>query len=401
MNKSKMKILYCSKVGIELNNSTGGQLLRVKSSIEALNKISTVDIVSRNARFFGFKNNTLVKKNIFYAPSVRRKIKKIKFIKGIVWRIKEKFYLKKDAKFIVDLYRKKNYQCLWISYASQCSNLIKEIKKIDKNIKIIADTDSVFYSFIQRQIPYVNIFKKFYLYFYCLIYRKIEREMIKNSDIVTAVSEFDIKIFKKLFPGPNIFIFRNVVSKQNIKKINNKKFNILISGTFGANTSPMNISTRWFLQDIYPLIKNKIKNLKIYIVGMHSDNEFKSSEKKNIIVKGWVKDITNFFGLASLAVVPLKYESGTRFKILEAGLYKIPVISTTLGAEGLKYENNKNIIIEDSAEKFAAKIVYLSKNKNIRAKLIKNNYKNIMLNYSTDVLVKDAIKILKYIGKKN
>ena len=127
MNKNSMKILYCSKVGIELNNSTGGQLLRVESSLEVLKKISTVDIVSRNARFFDSKNNTLIKKNIFYAPSVRRKIKKIKFIKGIVWRIKEKFYLKKDAEFIVNLYRKKNYRCLWISYASQCFDLIKEI----------------------------------------------------------------------------------------------------------------------------------------------------------------------------------------------------------------------------------------------------------------------------------
>jgi len=392
-----MKILYCSKVGIELNNSTGGQLLRVKSSVDALDKISIVDVVSRNARFFGSKNNTLIKKKIFYAPSVKKKIKKNKFIKGIIWRVKEKFYLKKDAKFIVDLYRKKNYQCLWISYASQCFNLIKEIKKIDEKIKIIADTDSVFYSFIQRQIPYVNIFKKFYLYFYCLIYRKIEREMIKNSDIVTAVSEFDLKIFKKLFPSPNIFIFRNVVSKKNIKKINNKKFNILISGTFGAKTSPMNISTRWFLQDIYPLIKNKIKNLRIYIVGMYSDNEFKSSKKKDIIVKGWVKDITNFFGLASLAVVPLKYESGTRFKILEAGLYKIPVISTTLGAEGLKYKKNESIIIEDNAKKFANKIIYLYHNKRIRAKLAKNNYKIITCNYSKNILIKDGLKILKKI----
>ena len=57
-----MKILYCSKVGIELNNSTGGQLLRVKSSVDALDKISIVDVVSRNARFFGSKNNTLIKK---------------------------------------------------------------------------------------------------------------------------------------------------------------------------------------------------------------------------------------------------------------------------------------------------------------------------------------------------
>ena len=396
-NKNKIKILYCSKVGIEANNSTGGQLLRVESSLEALKKISTVDIVSRNTRFFDFKNNTLVKKNIFYAPSVRRKIRKIKFIKGIFWRIKEKFYLKKDAEFIVNLYRKKNYRCLWISYASQCFDLIKEIKKIDKNIKIIADTDSVFHSFIQRQIPYVNFFKKIYLKFYFLFYKKIEYEMLKIADVVTAVSEFDAKVFRKLYLKSNIFIFRNVVSKKKIKKRKNKNFNIIISGTFGAKSSPMNISTRWFLKKIYPLIKDKVKNLKIYIIGMYSNKEFKSSKKNNIIVKGWVKNITNFFGLADLAVVPLKYESGTRFKILEAGLYKIPVISTTLGAEGLKYKKNESIIIEDNAKKFANKIIYLYHNKRIRDKLAKNNYKIITCNYSKNILIKDGLKILKKI----
>ena len=393
--KSK-KILFCSKVGIELNNSTGGQLLRVNSSLEALNKISSVDVVSRNARFYGYKSNSLIKK-IFYAPSIKKKIRNIKFLKGVIWRIKEKYYLKQDSKYIVDLYREKKYDCLWVSYASQCYDLIKEIKKIDKTIKIISDTDSVFYSFVKRQIPYVNIFKKIYLYFYYQLYKKIEYEMLKHSDFVTAVSEFDAKIFKKLFPNPNIFIFRNVVSKKKIKRKIDKNFNILISGTFGAKTSPMNISTRWFLKDIYPLIKDEIKNLKIYIVGMNSDNEFKSSKKKDIIVKGWVKDITGYFELANLSVVPLKYESGTRFKILEAGLYKIPVISTTLGAEGLKYKKDESIIIEDNATKFAKKIIYLYHNKKIRDKLVKNNYKVVISHYSTNILIKDGRKILRKI----
>ena len=393
--KSK-KILFCSKVGIELNNSTGGQLLRVNSSLEALNKISSVDVVSRNARFYGYKSNSLIKK-IFYAPSIKKKIRNIKFLKGVIWRIKEKYYLKQDSKYIVDLYREKKYDCLWVSYDSQCYDLIKEIKKIDKTIKIISDTDSVFYSFVKRQIPYVNIFKKIYLYFYYQLYKKIEYEMLKHSDFVTAVSEFDAKIFKKLFPNPNIFIFRNVVSKKKIKRKIDKNFNILISGTFGAKTSPMNISTRWFLKDIYPLIKDEIKNLKIYIVGMNSDNEFKSSKKKDIIVKGWVKDITGYFELANLSVVPLKYESGTRFKILEAGLYKIPVISTTLGAEGLKYKKDESIIIEDNATKFAKKIIYLYHNKKIRDKLVKNNYKVVISHYSTNILIKDGRKILRKI----
>ena len=93
----------------------------------------------------------------------------------------------------------------------------------------------------------------------------------------------------------------------------------------------------------------------------------------------------------------LKYESGTRFKILEAGLYKIPVISTTLGAEGLKYKKDESIIIEDNATKFAKKIIYLYHNKKIRDKLVKNNYKVVISHYSTNILIKDGRKILRKI----
>ena len=161
----------------------------------------------------------------------------------------------------------------------------------------------------------------------------------------------------------------------------------------------MNISTRWFVEKIYPIINRHIKLLKIYLVGMNSDIFFKrmNIDKKNIIATGRVKDITKYFEIANLSAVPLLYESGTRFKILEAGLYKIPVISTTLGAEGLKYKKNESIIIEDNAKKFANKIIYLYHNKRIRDKLAKNNYKIITCNYSKNILIKDGLKILKKI----
>ena len=180
------KILFCSRSGIELNNSTGGQLLRIETCIKSLNKIAEIDILSRNPRFQkNIKLKYLKKFDVFFAPSVKKVLSKNRFIKALQWRLSEVFFLKNDAEFIVNLVKKNNYDCVWVSYASQSYFLIKEIKKIDKKIIIIADTDSVFYKFIEREIKYVNFIRKIFIYFYSLIYKYIEKKMIFSYHLDT------------------------------------------------------------------------------------------------------------------------------------------------------------------------------------------------------------------------
>ncbi len=389
------KILFCSKYGLDLKNSTGGQQLRIKTSIESLSKICRLKIVSRNIRYEKYnKPKFLHKKNFELAPSVRKIIPK-NFLSFLIWRVKEFIYLKKDAQFLIDLYKKEKFNCIWISYSSQSYNLIKKIKKIDSTIKIIADTDSVFHKFLERKLSYVNFIKKIPLFFYYKYFENVEKKMLINSDITTAVSDYDKKIFKKMYPKSNIIIFRNAVQNNKIKKKTHSSFNILITGTFGDTNSPMNLSTRWFIKNVFPLIKGRIKNLKVFVVGMNSTKEFKNQKK--LFVKDWVLDITKFFSIADMAAVPLKYESGTRFKILEAGIYNLPVVSTTLGAEGLKYKINKTILIADHPKRFAEKIIFLYKNKKIRKKIAISNRNLVISTYSIKNLAKDGQKILKMI----
>ena len=65
----------------------------------------------------------------------------------------------------------------------------------------------------------------------------------------------------------------------------------------------MNFSTRWFIKEVFPLIKDRIKNLKVFIIGINSTKEFKNQKK--LFVKDWVLDITKFFSIADMAAVPL------------------------------------------------------------------------------------------------
>jgi glycosyltransferase involved in cell wall biosynthesis len=72
---------------------------------------------------------------------------------------------------------------------------------------------------------------------------------------------------------------------------------------------------------------------------------------------------------ADLVVVPLRYGSGTRFKILEAAAHRIPVVSTTLGAEGLGFEDGRHLLIADDAAGFASACVRLLEDTALRRRL--------------------------------
>lgn len=222
------KILFCTRAGIELNNSTGGQILRTKTSIKSLSKISKLDILSRNPRYHkNFRQSYLKKFNFYIAPSVKKTISKNRLIKAFQWRFKEYFYLNDDANFIINLHKINNYDCIWIQWSSQSYFLIKKLKKLNKKIKIVADTDSVYFKFIEREIKYVNLIRKVITYLYSLYFKNIEKKMIKISDFTTAVSNYDKKIFESFGLNKKIYIFRNSVDR-NIKKKIKKKILFLI-----------------------------------------------------------------------------------------------------------------------------------------------------------------------------
>ena len=118
-------------------------------------------------------------------------------------------------------------------------------------------------------------------------------------------------------------------------------------------------------------------------------------DDKQLIATRWVRSISNYFKNADLSVVPLLYESGTRFKILESALYKLPVISTTLGAEGLPLKNNKSIFLANDPKKLAKKIIAIYNNKKLLNEVASKSNKIVLKYFSENAQSKDAKKILK------
>ena len=105
----------------------------------------------------------------------------------------------------------------------------------------------------------------------------------------------------------------------------------------------------YFASKTWPLIHARRPELRLVIVGAQPAKAILALREQAITVTGTVDDVRPYYQSALMSVVPLRVGGGTRLKVLEAMAAGTPVISTTLGAEGLAVTPGKDILIADYA----------------------------------------------------
>jgi glycosyltransferase involved in cell wall biosynthesis len=159
----------------------------------------------------------------------------------------------------------------------------------------------------------------------------------------------------------------------------------------------MENAARWMIKEVLPLVRKSVEDVQFIIVGNHSDEILADIQDPAILITGKLPTVLTYLCHVDVALVPLKFESGTRFKIIEAGACKIPIVSTTLGAEGIPVVDGEHILIADEPESFAAAIVQLLKDQDLGKRLALNCNKLVNEYYSVDFLADEAKQILEYL----
>lgn len=118
---------------------------------------------------------------------------------------------------------------------------------------------------------------------------------------------------------------------------------------------PNEDAVRHFGGEVWPRLRNDLGNSVLFrVVGMGCPPALREwLDQPGIRLMGYQEDLTPWYARAAAVVVPLRAGSGTRIKILEAFAHDCPVVSTTLGAEGLKVTDGENILLADGPEAFA------------------------------------------------
>lgn len=186
--------------------------------------------------------------------------------------------------------------------------------------------------------------------------RRLERQLLTDFDTVMVTSEREAAK-----PG----LERATVYPNTIPAVPPVVRTRRMQIVFSANLEyqPNVAAVKWFGEEIWPLLQRRHPGIELVLVGRRPEAVRGVLPPGRVRTTGEVADALPEIGSSLAAIVPIRSGSGTRIKILEAWAAGTPVVSTTLGAEGLPAEA---IAIADSAEGFAAKVSYLIANEKER-----------------------------------
>ncbi len=222
-------------------------------------------------------------------------------------------------------------------------------------------------------------------------YLNIEAEAAKVADHVITISEFEEKYMEQFCDAKKIITISNVhyikTSIENTLPFEERKDILFI----GSSHTP-NIDALYFLyNDIMPLVWKEIPELKVNIIGNVKDC-IKDISHPNFIFQGYVPNIETFFFSNKLMVASLRYGAGVKGKIGQAFEYFLPVVTTSIGAEGMQLVNEENALINDDIAGFANSIIKLYSDKKLWLKLRKNSEKSLSP-FSKQTLKEQLLKI--------
>ena len=149
--------------------------------------------------------------------------------------------------------------------------------------------------------------------------------------------------------------------------------NILTLGTLSYPPNADGI--RWFLQEVFPLVQQQVSGVTLTVIGKNPPADFVQLAEQSggaIVVTGYVDDLTPYMAAAALMVVPVRAGSGMRVRLLEAFARAMPTVTTTIGLEGINAEADKEILLADDPQSFAAATVQLLNNPELQEKLARN-----------------------------
>jgi polysaccharide biosynthesis protein PslH len=128
----------------------------------------------------------------------------------------------------------------------------------------------------------------------------------------------------------------------------------------GLHWPPNAEGVTWFLSEVWPKIHEKVPAARLTIIGKDPPTAVKTAAQvENVEVAGYVTDLMPYLSETAAFIVPLHAGGGMRVKILDAWSWGLPIVSTTIGAEGLHYQDGEDLIIADNADAFAQAVIGL------------------------------------------
>jgi len=191
--------------------------------------------------------------------------------------------------------------------------------------------------------------------------RHYERKILARHGNLVAVSSADERFLKEHFPQARTFLVTNGVDTTAFSRNGQPRDPNTILFVGGFEYAPNVDAFFYFCREILPLVRARRSDAQFIAAGRNPTPAMReyAAAGVGIGLTGTVKDVRPYYGRASVVVIPLRVGGGTKLKTLEAFGMGVPVVSTSVGCEGLEVEAGIHCAIADGPERFAENVLDL------------------------------------------
>jgi glycosyltransferase involved in cell wall biosynthesis len=227
--------------------------------------------------------------------------------------------------------------------------------------------------------------------------RRYEISICKQCDLVLTVSEQDKWALADM--GADSARLEAVPIGVDVHYFQPRERNTASNSILSVGTMywPPNVdSMLYFCKEVLPIIRESMPSADLTIAGQRPTAAIRAlASEPGISVTGYVDDMRELAPHCGAFIVPLRSGSGVRVKILNALAMGLPVVSTSIGAEGLEVRSGEHLLIADTSEEFAKAVIRLLSDADLGAELGRRGRELVCAKYSWEIVSQQLLELYR------
>lgn len=231
---------------------------------------------------------------------------------------------------------------------------------------VFFDFDDIEHIVLSRAIEKQKSLKGKLMYLLIPAMKRGEQRAVSMAAETYVCSGKDREYIEREFRQPRTFIIPNSVDIPHPRPDSTAPNLLFLGSDYGANID----AAEFMAGEIWPVVRSSIPGAKLIIAGISRERlKNRGTYAPGIEITGFVQNLDSLYQTSRVIVTPILVGGGTRYKIIEAAAYAKPVVSTSMGAEGLDFAPGKEILIRDDAASFAETCIELLENPSLCEKI--------------------------------
>ena len=270
-----------------------------------------------------------------------------------------------------------SYDVVILSRLSMASRYMQAVRQAAPQAAVIFDTTDLHFL---RGFRGAKVTGKMNLMKSALLAKRDELALARQADCTLVVSPVEKAILEEECPGIPVHVLSNIHAVYGSRQPFSERSDLIFVGSFPHH--PNIDAMAYFYKGICPLLRAKLPNVKITIIGSDPPDWLKQARTDHFVVTNYVPDIASYFNRCRLSIAPLRYGAGVKGKVLLSMGYGVPVVASSIAAEGIPVVNGRDMLIADTPEDFSEAIVELYHDEALWSQMSENGLKIIDQQFS-------------------